>query len=115
MVCIYIRFLEYCRVGRLHDDVILLQRPESFRGLLSCANYGFCYSKLAGITKFEHERKNEKVLVLVVKCRHRANGLFELPAPGDLSPFSPLHAFPDISCYSLSIPSKKIIWNIILN
>jgi len=69
----------------------------------------FCYSNLAGITKFEHERKNERVLVVVVKCRHRANGLFDSPAPGDLSPFSPLHVFPDISCYSLSIPSKKIM------
>ena len=25
-------------IGHLHDDVILLLRPESFRGLLSCAN-----------------------------------------------------------------------------
>ena len=25
-------------IGHLHDDVILLLRPESFRTLLSCAN-----------------------------------------------------------------------------
>ena len=25
-------------IGHLHDDIILLLRPESFRGLLSCAN-----------------------------------------------------------------------------
>ena len=47
---------EHFEIGHLHDDVILLLRPESFRGLLSCANY----SNLAGITKFECERKNEK-------------------------------------------------------
>ena len=44
----------------LHDDVILLLRAKSLRGLLSCANLGFCYLNLTGITKFEYERKNEK-------------------------------------------------------
>ena len=48
------------RIGHLHDDVILL-RPESFRVLLSRANWGFCYLDLAGITKFKYERKNEKM------------------------------------------------------
>ena len=43
-----------------HDDIILLLRPESFRVLLSCANQGFCYLNLTGITKFKYERKNEK-------------------------------------------------------
>ena len=47
-------------IGHLHEDVILLLRPESFRGLLSCANLGFRHWNLAGITKFEYERKNEK-------------------------------------------------------
>ena len=61
--------------GHLHDDVILLLRPKPFRVLLSCANEGFCYSNLAGITKFEYERENERILVVVVKWRHRANGL----------------------------------------
>ena len=53
--------------GHLHDDVILLLRPKPFRVLLSCANEGFCYSNLAGITKFEYERENERILVVVVK------------------------------------------------
>ena len=44
----------------MRDDVILLLRSESFRVLLSCANEGFCYLNLAGITKFEYERKNKK-------------------------------------------------------
>ena len=48
------------QISHLHDDIMLLLRPESFRVLLSCANYGFCYSNLAGITKFKYERKNEK-------------------------------------------------------
>ena len=47
-------------IGHLHDDVILLLRPESFRTLLSCANQGFCYRNLTGITKLKYERKNEK-------------------------------------------------------
>ena len=47
-------------MGHLRDDVILLLRSESFRVLLSCANEGFCYLNLAGITKFEYERKNKK-------------------------------------------------------
>ena len=38
----------------------MTSRPESFRVFLSCANYGFCYLNLAGITKFEYEKKNEK-------------------------------------------------------
>ena len=45
-------------IGHLHDDIILPLRPESFRILLSCANQGFCYSNLTGITKFKYERKN---------------------------------------------------------
>ena len=47
------------QISHLHDDIILLQ-PESFRVLLSCANWGFWYSNLTGITKFKYERKNEK-------------------------------------------------------
>ena len=42
-------------IGHLHDDIILLLRPESFRVLLSCANLN-----LTGITKFKYERKNEQ-------------------------------------------------------
>ena len=30
------------------------------RVLLSCANYGFCYLNLTGITKFKYEKKTEK-------------------------------------------------------
>ena len=30
--------LLFSQIGHLHDDVILLLRPESFRVLLSCAN-----------------------------------------------------------------------------
>ena len=28
--------------------------------LLSCANWGFCYLKLTGVTKFKYERKYEQ-------------------------------------------------------
>ena len=54
-------------IGHLHDDIILLLRPESFRVLLFCANYGFCYPNLTGITKFKYERKNEKDFVRISK------------------------------------------------
>ena len=47
-------------IGHLHDDIILLLRPGSFKVSLPCANLGFCYSNLTGITKFKDERKNEK-------------------------------------------------------
>ena len=47
-------------IAHLHNDVILLLRPESFRVLLSCANLGFCYLILAGIIEFKYGRKNEK-------------------------------------------------------
>ena len=47
-------------IGHLHYDISLLLRPESFRVLLSCANEGFCYSNLTGITKFKYERRNKK-------------------------------------------------------
>ena len=50
-------------IRHLHDDITLLLRPESFRGLLSCANLGFCHWNLSGITKFEYERKNEKAFL----------------------------------------------------
>ena len=53
--------LLFSQIGHLHDDVILLPRPESFRFLLnSCANQGFCYLNLAGFLKFKYERKSEK-------------------------------------------------------
>ena len=32
----------------------------TIRVLLSCANKGFCYLNLAGITKFKYERRNGK-------------------------------------------------------
>ena len=62
--------IQVTAIGRLHDDVILPLRPESFRVLLSCANLGFCYR----ITKFKYERKTKGILVIVVKWRHHANG-----------------------------------------
>ena len=47
-------------IRHLQNDVILLLRLESLRGLVSCGNKGFCYLNLAGMTKIEKERKNEK-------------------------------------------------------
>ena len=59
-------------IGHLHDGVILLLLPESFRVLRSCANQDFCYLNFIGITKFTYERKNENGSGLrVVKRRHR--------------------------------------------
>ena len=39
---------------------ICTMTSESFRVLLSCANCGFCYLYLNGITKFKYERKTKK-------------------------------------------------------
>ena len=50
----------FSTIGHLHNGVILLLRPESFRFFLSCANYHLCYFNLAGITKFKCEWKNEE-------------------------------------------------------
>ena len=47
-------------VYSMHDDLILLLRPESSRVLLSCANGKFCHLNLPGISKLRYERKNEK-------------------------------------------------------
>ena len=44
----------------MYNDVILLLQPESLRILLSCANYGFCYLNLDGLTKLKYEKKNRK-------------------------------------------------------
>jgi len=44
----------------LHNHVILLLPPESFRVFHSCANQGFCYLNLAGISKYKCERRKEK-------------------------------------------------------
>ena len=62
-------------IGHLHDDVILLLRPESFRILLSCAILGgprvqiraFVFETSLGFTKLEYKRKNDRILVEVVK------------------------------------------------
>ena len=34
------------KMGHLHDDVSVLLRAESYKGLLSCANQGFCYASV---------------------------------------------------------------------
>ena len=61
----------YCTYLRpLHDSAILLLLPESFRVLLSCADWGFYYLNLTGIKKF----KGKWILVLVVKGHRQANG-----------------------------------------
>ena len=50
----------WVRRGDLYDDVLwLILLQESFRVLLSYANYGHCYLNLAGIVKFKYERKNK--------------------------------------------------------
>ena len=45
-------------IGLLNDGFILVLLPESFRVLLSQANYGFCYFNFTRITTFRYERKN---------------------------------------------------------
>ena len=40
-------------IGQLHDDVILLQLPESLSALFSCVNKVYCSFILGGIGKFK--------------------------------------------------------------
>ena len=63
-------------IGHLHDYAILLPQPKSFRVLLSHANWVFYYFNLAGISKFKYEKKMKKIVVVVEKQCHCANGLF---------------------------------------
>ena len=34
------------KMGHLHDDISVLVPAESYKGLLSCANQGFCYASV---------------------------------------------------------------------
>jgi len=54
-------------VGHLHDDVILLPLPESFRVLLSFANEDFFYLTSLGLPNLNLKEKTKWVLVAVVK------------------------------------------------
>ena len=46
-------------IGQLHDDVILLQLPESLSLLFSCANQGYSSLIFRGIDKFKKQSKTE--------------------------------------------------------
>ena len=56
--------------GQLHEEVILLQLPESFCLLFSFANQGFCFLNLSGIEKFKQVTKTR-----LVKCHQGQSGL----------------------------------------
>ena len=47
-------------IGDLYDGVIWLQLPESFTFSLSNANWGYCYLKPTGHSKFKWQRQNER-------------------------------------------------------
>ena len=47
-------------MGLLHDDIILLLRPESFRVLLSCASKGFFIWPSLGLTNLNVKEKKKK-------------------------------------------------------
>ena len=55
-------------LGHLHNTIILLQLhilwPESFRVFLSCANYGFCFWDLTGITHLN--TKGKMILIVLI-------------------------------------------------
>ena len=62
-------------IGHLHDGVILLLRPESFRVLLPWANYLLLFNP-----HWDYQisiwKEKQNVLGLVAKRRHRENGPF---------------------------------------
>ena len=45
--------------GDLHDDVILLLRPESFRGFLSCAIKAFIIQTSLGLPDLDSGRSSK--------------------------------------------------------
>ena len=61
-------------MGNLHDDVILLIRPESFGVALLYKQERLLSLK----THLNMKGKTKRSLVVVVKCPHRANGLLTL-------------------------------------
>ena len=92
-------------IGHLHDNVILLLRPESFGFFLSCANYRLCYLNLAGITKFKCERKNEKNSGRNRKMTPSCKWPISPPPP----PFHPWHFIPPVRCCS-EVVVGVLIW-----
>ena len=60
-------------ISHLHEDMILLLQPESFRILLSRANQGFFYLiNPPGITNLNMKGKKKRIVVAVVKRCHHA-------------------------------------------
>ena len=54
-------------IGLLDDDVLLLPQPESFRVFFSSANWAVFIQTSQGLPNLKKERKNERILVIVVK------------------------------------------------
>ena len=62
--------------GQLHVNVILLQLPESLISFLFYrANWGYCCKGPAGLPNLNNKARTKWILVVVVKCCHRENGL----------------------------------------
>ena len=70
------------QIGHMHDDVILLLLPESFRVLLFMQITAFVIQTSLGLANLNMKEKRKGFLVPVVKKRYRAI----VHCPGDTSP-----------------------------
>ena len=98
-------------IGHLHDDFILLQQPESFRVLLSCANWGFCSLNLAGTTKFQYEKRSKKDS----GCSRKMTPLFKWPIVSRSQSLVVLMIIRNKKVFS-HVKRKKanlVLWNVI--
>ena len=65
-------------IDHLRDDVNYYdQNSSGFCFLVRIR--AFVFETSLGFIKFKYERKTKRILVVVVKLRHRANGLFFQP------------------------------------
>ena len=62
--------------GQLHDDVILPLWPESLSFFLSCLILVITARCKLQKRSFVQESKTRRILVVVVKWRHHANGIY---------------------------------------
>ena len=72
---LWIDALSLLLICHFHDDVILLLGPESFRVCFLVQIRAFVIPSSLGLKNLKMKGKTKRILVVVVKWRHHANGL----------------------------------------
>ena len=75
------------KMGHLHDDISVLLRAESYKGLLSCANQGFCYASV--------NSSCTQPPPICLPCQSRGGEFANFALPGDQA-FANLRAKPKL-------------------